>query len=38
MGYTKGKNDIAGKVWLAMFGSLYEISDEDKEDEKVTRR
>ena len=26
MGYAKGKNDITGIVWLAMFGSLYEIT------------
>ena len=38
MGYTKGKNDITGIVWLAMFGSLYKISDEDLVDEKEMKR
>ena len=37
MGYTKGKDDNTGIVWLAMFGSLYKISNEDMEDEKETR-
>ena len=37
MGYSRGKNDIAGKVWLAMFGSLYENPDEDRDDEKETK-
>ena len=38
MGYARGKNDIAGIVMLAILGSLCEISDEDMEDEKETRR
>ena len=38
MGYTKGKNDIAGIVWLAMFDSHYEIPVKEKEDEMKTRR
>ena len=38
MGYAKGKNDITGIVWLAIYGNLYEISDKEKEDEKETRR
>ena len=37
MGYTEGKDDITGIVWLAMFGSLYKISNEDMEDEKETK-
>ena len=32
-----GKDDITGIVWLAMFGSLYKISNEDMEDEKETK-
>ena len=38
MGYARGKNDIAGIVMLAILGSLCEISDKDREDEKKTRR
>lgn len=38
MGYSRGKSDIAGLVWLAMLGSLYKISDEYMEDEKETKR
>lgn len=38
IGYAKGKNGIAGIVKVAMFGSLYEISDEDMEEEKETKR
>lgn len=38
MGYAKGKNDIAGIIKVAMFGSLYEILVEDMEDEEKTRR
>ena len=34
---TPRKNDITGIVWLAMLGSLYEISDEDMKDEKETK-
>ena len=37
MGYIKGKDDITGIVWLAMFGSLYKISNEDMEEEKETK-
>ena len=37
MGYAKGKNDIAGKVRVAMFGSLYVTSDKKQEDEKETK-
>ena len=38
MGYAKGKNDITGIVWFAIYGNLYDISDKDKEDEKKTIR
>ena len=31
MGCAKGKNDIAGIVKVAMFGSLYEIPKNDME-------
>ena len=32
------KQRHTGKVWLAMFGSHYGISDKDKEDEKKRKR
>lgn len=32
MGYAKGKNDIAGIVKVAMFGSLYGIPEKNGED------
>ena len=38
MGYAKGKNDIAGIVRLAMFGSLYVTFDKKLEEEKETKR
>ena len=38
MGYTKGKVDITGIVWLAMFGSLYVTSDKKQEEEKGTKK
>ena len=38
MGYTKGKDDITGIVWLAMFGSLYVTSDKKQEEEKGTKK
>lgn len=38
MGYAKGKNDITGIVWLAMFGSFYKNPDKEKEDEMKTKR
>ncbi|OYP68762.1 hypothetical protein CIK87_07115 [Prevotella sp. P5-64] len=38
MGYAKGKNDIAGIVRLAMFGSLYVTSDKKQEEEKGTKK
>ena len=38
MGYAKGKNDIAGIVRVAMFGSLYVTSDKKQEEDKETKR
>ena len=42
MGYAKGKNDIAGIVKVAMFGSLCEIPEKDgeygEENNKMGRR
>ena len=36
-GLHQRKERHYGIVWLAMFGSLYKISDEDMEDEKETK-